>query len=90
MGKNGFVQHSERKATKVSKIVQNIQSLVLGSQRGFNQISLSITTLAKTGLQMVINDLKQLSAGISNTEQCSYKINGRMDQELELYHPAKC
>ena len=68
MGKTGFVRLSERKATKVSKIVQNIQSLVPGSQSVFNQILLSIITLAKTGSQMVINDLKKLGAGISNTE----------------------
>ena len=68
MGKNGFVGLSYRKATKVSEIVQNIQSLVPGSQPGFNQILLSITTLAKTGSQMVVNDLKQLGHGVSNTE----------------------
>ena len=68
MGKIGFVRLSERKATKVSEIFQNVQSLVPGSQPGFHQILLSITTLAKTGSQMVINDLKQLGAGISNTE----------------------
>ena len=68
MGKTGFVRLSERKATKVSKIVQNIQSLVPGSQSVFNQILLSIITLVKTGSQMVINDLKKLGAGISNTE----------------------
>ena len=68
MGKTGFVRLSERKATKVSKIVQNIQSLVPGSQSVFNQILLSIITLAKTGSQIVINDLKKLGAGISNTE----------------------
>ena len=67
MGKNGFVQLSERQATKVSKIVQNIQSLVSGSHPGFNQILLSITTLTKTELPMVINDLKQFS----------YKVNGQ-------------
>ena len=64
LGKNDFVQLSERKATKLSEIVQNIQSLFPGSQPGFNQILLSITTLAKTGSQMVINDLKQLGASI--------------------------
>ena len=68
LGKNDFVQLSEQKATKLSEIVQNIQSLFPGSQPGFNQILLSITTLAKTGSQMVINDLKQLGAGISYTE----------------------
>ena len=67
MGKNGFVQLSERQATKVSKIVQNMQSLVSGSHPGFNQILLSITTLATTESPMVINDLKQ----------CSYKVNGQ-------------
>ena len=51
MGKNSFVRLSERKATKVSEIVQNIQLLVPGSRPGFNQILLSITTLAKTGLK---------------------------------------
>ena len=53
MGKNGFVGLSYRKATKVSEIVQNM---------------LSLTTLAKTGSQIVANDLKQLGHGLSNTE----------------------
>ena len=68
MGKNGFVRLSEKKTTKASKIVQNLHSLVPGSQPGFNHILLSITTLAKKESQMVIDDLKQLGAGISNTE----------------------
>ena len=38
MGKNGFAQLSGQKITTVSEIVQNIQSLVSGSQPGFNQI----------------------------------------------------
>ena len=68
MGKDGFAGLSYRKATKISEIVQNIQSLVSGAQPSFNQILLSITMLAKTGSQMVVNNLKQLGHGLSNTE----------------------
>ena len=68
MGKNGFVRLFEQKTTNVSEIVQNIQSLVPGSEPGFNHILLSITTLAKTESQILINDLKQLGTAISNTE----------------------
>ena len=38
MGKDGFVVLSYRKATKISEIVQNIQSLVPGAQPGFDHI----------------------------------------------------
>ena len=68
MGKDGFVVLSYRKATKISEIVQNIQSLVPGAQPGFDHILLSITMLAKTGSQMVVDNLKQLVHGFSNTE----------------------
>ena len=69
MGKDGFVELSYGKATKISEIVQNIQSLVPVAQPDFNQIILSITMLAKTGSQMVVNNLKQLGHGLSNTER---------------------
>ena len=77
ISKNGFVRLSEKKTIKASKNVQNLHSLVPRSQPGFNHILLSITTLAKKESQMINNDLKQLGAGISNTETCSYKINGQ-------------
>ena len=65
MGKDGFVGFSYRKA---SEIVQNIQSLVLGAEPGFNRMLLSITMLARSGSQMVVNNLKQLGHGLSNNE----------------------
>ena len=68
MGKDDFVGLSYHKATKISEIVQYIQSLVPGAQPGFNQILLSIAMLAKTRSQMVVNNLKQLGHGLSNTE----------------------
>ena len=67
-GKDCFVGLSYRKATKLSEIAQNIQSLVPGAQPDFSQILLSITMLAKTGSQMVVNNLKILGHGLSNTE----------------------
>ena len=74
MGKDDFVGLSYGKATKINEIVQNIQSLVPGVQPGFNQILLSITILAKTRSQMVVNTLKQL-------KECSYRINGLNGQK---------
>ena len=68
MDKNGFVKLSSRKEIKVNEIVQNIQALVPGSKPGLNQILLSLNTLSKTGSSMIVNDLKQLGHGISNTE----------------------
>ena len=68
MVKLGFVGLSYRKTTKLSEIVQNIQSLVPSVQTGFTQILLSITMLTKTGSQMIVNNLKQLGHGLSNTE----------------------
>ena len=63
-----FVGLFYRKATKIIEIVQNIQSLVLHAQTGFNQMLLSITIIAKTGSQMIQNNLKQLGYGLPNTE----------------------
>ena len=68
LGKNGFIGVSYRKATKIKKIVQNIQSIVLGAQPGFNQTLLSIARLVKTWSPMVVNNLKQLDHGLPNTE----------------------
>ena len=68
MVKLGFVGLSYRKTTKLSEIVQNIQSLVPSVQTGFTQILLSITMLTKTGSQMIVNNLKQLGHGLLNTE----------------------
>ena len=68
MGKDGFVGLSYRKVTKMSEIVQNIRLLVPGAQPVFNQTLLSITMLAKTRSQMVVNNLRQLGHGLSNTE----------------------
>ena len=68
MRKDGFVGLSDFKAIKKGEIVQNIQSLVPGAQPGFHQILLSITMLAKTGLQLIVNNFKQLGYGSSNTE----------------------
>ena len=52
----------------MSEIVQNIPLLVPSAQPGFSQILLSITMLAKSGSQMVVNNLKQLGHGLSNTK----------------------
>ena len=57
MDKDSFVGLSYRKARNISEIVQNVQSLVPGAQPGFNQILLSITMLARTESQMVVNNL---------------------------------
>ena len=68
MGKDGVVELSHGKATKVCEIVQNIQSLVPGAQPSINQVLLSLNMYAKTGSKMIINDLKHLGHGLSNTE----------------------
>ena len=42
--------------------------LVPGAQPGFSQILLSIFMLAKKGSQIVVNNLKELGHGLSNTK----------------------
>ena len=59
---------SERQLRLVKLFRINSRLFLVHSQPGFNQILLSITTLAETRSQMVINDLKQVGVGISNTE----------------------
>ena len=66
--KNGSVRVSHGNATNISEIVTNILLLVPGVQPGFYQILLSITIVAKTGSQIVVNDLKALGHGFWNTE----------------------
>ena len=65
MGKDGFIG---LKAAEMSETVKNIQSLVPSKQPGFNQILLSITLLAKTRSQVVVNNLKQLGYDLLNTK----------------------
>ena len=68
MGKDGYVNLSSNKATKVSEICQNIQSLVPGGQPSLGQVLLSLTMFGKTGSKNVVNDLRQLGHGLSYTE----------------------
>ena len=68
MGKDGYVNLSSHKATKVSEICQNIQSLVPGGQPSLGQVLLSLTMFGKTGSKNVVNDLRQLGHGLSYTE----------------------
>ena len=58
MGKEGFFGLSYGKPRKISEIAQMIQSLVLGGKTCCNQI-LVYNNHVKTGLQMVVNNLKQ-------------------------------
>ena len=65
--KNGFVKLPPRKATKVSEICHNIQSLVPGGQPSLGQILLSLAMYAKTVSKTICNDLKQLGYGLGYT-----------------------
>ena len=68
MDKNGFVKLSPNKATKISEICHNLESLVPGAQPSMGQILLSLNMYSKTGSKCVINDLKKLGHGISYSE----------------------
>ena len=68
LGKDGYVNLLPGKATKVSEICYNIQSLVPGGQPSLGQILLSLTMFGKTGSKNVVNDLRHLGHGLSYTE----------------------
>lgn len=67
IGKDSFAGLSYCKATKVSKTIHNIQSLVPSMQPGFNQMLLTMT-VSKTGSQIVVNNLKLLGQSLSPTK----------------------
>ena len=68
IGKDGYVNLTTRKSTKVSEICQNIQSLVPGGHPSLGQILLSLNMYGKTGSKDVVTSLRHLGHGIPYSE----------------------
>ena len=62
------MQLSSTKATKVSKICSDIESLVPHASPALSQVLLSLNMYRKTGSSTVVDDLHKLGHGISYTE----------------------
>ena len=65
---DGSVKLYKGKATKVTKICSDIESLIPNTTPSLSQVLLSFSTYRKTGSSTVIDDLHKFSHGISYTE----------------------
>jgi hypothetical protein len=68
LDKEGRVQLSKIKATKIHQICQDIQALLPKSQPSLDQVLLSLTMHRKTGSSGVVDTIHGLGYGISYTE----------------------
>ena len=68
LDENGTVKLSKVKATKVSKICDDIETLIPNVKPSFSQLLLSLTIYRKTGSSEVITDLHRIGHGLSYTE----------------------
>ena len=60
---NGIVKLSKPKATKVSKICDDIESLIPNSCPSLSQVLLSLNVYRKTGSSVIVNDLHKFGHG---------------------------
>ena len=65
---NGTVKLSKFKATKVSKICDDIETLIPDAKPSLSQVLLSLNIYRKTGSSEVIRDLHRIGRGLSYTE----------------------
>ena len=65
---NGIVKVSKPKATNVSKICDDIKSLIPNSCPSLSQLLLSLNVYRKTGPSVIVNDLHKIGRGILYTE----------------------
>ena len=65
---DGSVKLSKGKATKVTKICSDIESLIPHTTPSLSQVLLSLSMYRKTGSSAVIDDLHKFTHGISYTE----------------------
>ena len=65
---DGSVKLSKGKATKVTKICSEIESLIPNTTPSLSQVLLSLRIYRKTGSSTVIDDLHKFGHGISHTE----------------------
>ena len=68
LDENGTVKLSKVKATKVSKICDNIETLIANAKLSLSQVLLSLNIYRKTCSSEVITDLHRIGHGLSYTE----------------------
>ena len=68
LDENGTVRLSKVKATKVSKICDDIETLIPNVKPSLPQVLLSLNIYRKTGSSEVITDLHRIGHGLSYTE----------------------
>ena len=68
LDENGTVKLSKVKATKVSKICDDIETLIPNAKPSLLQVLLSLNIYKKTGSSEVITDLHRIGHGLSYTE----------------------
>ena len=66
--KDGSVKLSKGKATKVTKICSDMESLIPSTTRSLSQVLLSLSMYRKTGSNTVIDDSQKFGHDISYTE----------------------
>ena len=68
MDENGTVKLSKIKATKVSKVCEDIEILIPNAKPSLSQVLLSLNIYRKTCSSEVITDLHRIGHGLSYTE----------------------
>ena len=68
LDENGTVRLSKVKATKVSKICDDIETLIPNVKPSLPQVLLSLNIYRKAGSSEVITDLHRIGHGLSYTE----------------------
>ena len=68
LDENGTVKLSKVEATKVSKICDDIETLISNAKPSLSQVLLSLNIYRKTGSSEVITDLHRIRHGLSYTE----------------------
>ena len=68
MDENGTVKSSKVKATKVSKICDDVETLISNAKPSLSQVLLSLNIYRKTGSSEVITDLHRIGHGWSENQ----------------------
>ena len=68
MDENGTVKLSKVKATKVSKICDDVETLISNAKPSLSQVLLSLNIYRKTGSSEVITDLHRIGHGWSENQ----------------------
>ena len=73
---SGTAKLFRAKATKFSKICDDIESLISNSEPSLSEVFLSLNIYGKTGSSEIMTNLHRVSHGLSYTETNLSRING--------------